>query len=455
MRQDNDLEAQAAKLKNMTEAPVKQLILKLAGPTMVSMMITSIYNLADTFFMGRIGTSATAAVGIAFPLMSIIQAIGFMFGHGSGNYISRALGAQKTEEAEIMASMGFFSALIGGILFSWTGLLFLHPLVRLLGATETMMSYATQYVRIILIGAPWMCASLVLNNQLRFQGNAFFSMIGITSGGILNIILDPLLIFVLNMGIQGAALATIISQLASFCLLFAGTRKSDNLNIHFRNFRPRLRYYVEMFKGGAPSLCRQGIASIATTVMNHSAGIYGDAAVAAISIVTRIMQFFNSMMIGFAQGFQPVCGFNYGAKKYKRVREGFFFCVRVCTVFLTIVAVAAFIFAPMIIRQFRKEDLDVLQIGVLSLRLQCLTLPLSALVMVSNMMMQVLAKVGRASVLALARQGLFLLPLLLILPGFFGLLGIQIAQPISDLISFSLALILETGLLRQLKQNEQ
>ena len=257
---------QEQKLITMTTAPLEKLILKLAVPTMISMMITSIYNMADTFFVGQISggaaeaTSATAAVGVAYPLMAIIQAFGFMFGHGSGNFISRALGSQKTEDAERMAATGFFSAMIAGALLMALGLLFLEPLVRLLGSTDTILPFALSYVRLILIGCPWMTASLVLNNQLRFQGNALFGMIGIVSGGIINMILDPLLIFVLDMGISGAALATIISQAIAFCLLYAGMLKSDNLKIRLKKFTPKPHYFAEMFKGGAPSLFRQGIA---------------------------------------------------------------------------------------------------------------------------------------------------------------------------------------------------
>ena len=267
-----------------------------------------------------------------------------------------------------MAATGFFMALIAGILLMGLGLIFLEPLVRLLGSTDTILPYATSYIRLILIGCPWMTASLVLNNQLRFQGNALFAMIGIGSGGLINMALDPLLIFAFGMGISGAALATIISQLISFCLLLIGTMKSDNLKIRFRNFPPKPHYLAEIFRGGAPSLFRQGIGSIATTILNNAAGAFGDPAIAAMSIVSRVMMFANSLVIGFGQGFQPVCGFNYGAKKYGRVREGFFFCVKVCTLFLVCAAILGLIFAPSILGWFRADDPEVIRIGALALR---------------------------------------------------------------------------------------
>ncbi|MBQ9263208.1 MAG: MATE family efflux transporter [Clostridia bacterium] len=445
----------------MTTAPVEKLILKLAIPTMVAMMITSIYNMADTFFVGQIAaggaaaTSATAAVGVAFPLMAIIQAFGFMFGHGSGNFISRALGQQDTGEAEKMAATGFFMALLAGICLMGLGLIFLQPLVRLLGSTDTIAPYATAYIRLILIGCPWMTASLVLNNQLRFQGNALFAMIGIGSGGLINMALDPLFIFALDMGVSGAALATILSQFISFCLLFAGTVKSDNLKIHWKNFTPKPHYLLEMLRGGAPSLFRQGIGSVATTVLNNAAAAFGDPAIAAMSIVSRVMMFANSLVVGFGQGFQPVCGFNFGAKKYDRVRKGFFFCVKYSTVFLCCMAVLGLVFAPAVVSCFRADDPAVIEIGALALRLQCITLPTVGFVTITNMMMQTTAQTTRASIVALARQGLFFLPLVAVLPQFLGLLGIQVAQPIADGCTFILALVLQTGLLRKIRRMER
>ncbi len=452
---------QTQKYIKMTETPIRPLIIRLALPAMVSMMISSIYNMADTYFVGQLSggstaaTSATAAVGIAFPLMSVIQAIGFMFGHGSGNFISRALGSQNTEEAERMAATGFFSALLAGLFISMLGLIFLEPLARLLGSTDTILPYALSYIRIILIGTPWMCASLVLNNQLRFQGNALFSMIGIGTGGVINIILDPIFIFNLNMGIDGAALATIISQFISFCLLFIGTRKSDNLNIYLKNFTPKAHFYKEIFKGGAPSLFRQSIGSVSTACLNHAAAAFGDPAIAAMSIVSRVMMFANSLVIGFGQGFQPVCGFNYGARKYRRVREAFYFCIQVGTCFLLIVAILGLCFAPTVITLFRGDDPEVIRIGSLALQLQCITLPLAAFINISNMMLQTIAKTGRASLLAISRQGLFFLPLVLLFSSCFGLFGIQLTQPIADGLTFILALYLQLSTLKEIKTLEK
>ncbi len=454
-------EKQSKKLLAMTTQPVEKLVVRLAVPTMVSMMISSIYNMADTFFVGQIAsggaeaTSATAAVGVAFPLMSIIQAFGFMFGHGSGNFISRALGRRDASEAEKMAATGFFMALFAGTALGALGLCFLHPLVRVLGSTETILPYATAYIRLILIGCPWMTAALVLNNQLRFQGNALFAMIGIGSGGVINMLLDPLFIFALDMGVSGAALATIISQLLSFILLFAGVMRSDNLKIRWRNFTPKPHYLAEMLRGGAPSLVRQGIGSVSTTVLNNAAAAFGDPAIAAMSIVSRVMMFANSLVIGFGQGFQPVCGFNFGAKKYDRVRRGFFFCVKYSTVFLAFAAALGLIFAPSVIALFRGDDPAVIEIGAAALRFQCLTLPTFGFVMISNMMMQTTAQTLRASIVAMGRQGLFFLPLIAVLPAALGLRGIQLSQPIADMLTFFLTVVLQLGLLKKIRGLER
>ena len=434
----------------MLTAPIPSLVTRLAVPTIISMLVTSFYNMADTFFVGQIGTSATAAVGVVFSVMAIIQACGFFFGHGSGNYISRALGAGAGEDAGRMAATGFFCALIAGALLALVGIAFIRPLARMLGSTETILPYAVSYMRVILIGAPWMMASLVLNNQLRFQGSAFYSMIGIATGAVLNIALDPLLIFTFNLGIAGAAWATIFSQFVSFCLLLAGTRKGGNLRVRLRNFTPTPRYLVAIVNGGMPSLCRQGLNSVGTICLNVGAGAYGDAAIAAMSIVGRIVLFANSCVIGFGQGFQPVCGFCYGAKRYARVKEAFWFCVQTATAFLCAVAVIAFIAAPGLVAIFRKGDADVAAIGAAALRAQCLTFPLSAWIVMCNMMMQTIGKSVRASILAMARQGLFFVPAVLILPRLFGLFGLEISQAVADVITFLVAIPLQLSVFREM-----
>lgn len=442
--------SQEDKYQMMTEMPIPGLIGRLALPTIISMLITSFYNMADTFFVGKIGTSATAAVGVVFPVMAVIQALGFFCGHGSGNSISRKLGSKDTQTAEELASTGFFGALFLGIAVMVFGLIFLNPLSVLLGSTDTILPYTRSYMGIILLGAPYMTAQLVLNNQIRFQGNAFYSMIGISAGAVLNIILDPLFIFVFHMGISGAALATIISQLVSFILLLRGTRISGCIPIRFRNVRFSAERLKEIAGGGLPSLFRQGLASFATMTLNVAANPYGDAAIAAMSVVSRIAMFAGSALIGFGQGFQPVCGFNYGAGKYDRVKEAFWFCTKLSTVLLFILSIAGAVFSDSLIAIFR-DDADVIRIGATALRFQCVTFILNGWIILNNMMMQTIGKTFYASILAASRQGLFFIPALLILPGFFGLLGIQMAQAVSDVLTFIVTTIIYLLVMKDLQ----
>lgn len=447
---------QEEKVTYMTTQPVNHLVCEMAVPTIISMLVTAFYNMADTFFVGKINTQSTAAVGVVFSVMALIQALGFFFGHGSGNFISRRLGARKYEEANIMAATGFFCAFLCGIVVEVLGLIFLEPIALLLGSTPTILPYTEAYLRIILLGAPFITSSFVLNNQLRFQGSASYAMVGIVSGAVLNIGLDPLFIFVFDMGVGGAALATIISQICSFFLLLQGSRKGGNIQIRFKNFKPNAYYLKEITRGGFPSLCRQGLGSISSVLLNHAAGnyagIYADAAIAGMSIVTRFMMFANSALIGFGQGFQPVCGMNYGAKKYDRVREAFWFCVKYATIFLTVVSIGAFFFAQDIVTLFRKDDMDVIRIGTLALRLQCVSFPLGAWIVMSNMMLQSIGKAVKASLVAAARQGLFFIPLILILPRFFGLLGVQMSQTVADVFALILSIPLCFSVLKELKE---
>ena len=443
-------EKQEQKFHQMTEEPVGQLICRLALPCIISMLVTAFYNMADTFFVGMLkSNSATGAVGVVFSLMAIIQAVGFFFGHGSGNFISRELGKHNYEEASNMAATGFFSALAAGLLICVLGQIFLEPLAYLLGSTDTILPYAKAYLRVILIGAPWMTASLVLNNQLRFQGSAAYAMVGIASGAVLNIGLDPLLIFVFGMGVAGAAWATIFSQFVSFCLLLIGCTKGGNLHIHISRVQLKWPYYAMIIKGGLPSLARQGLASVATICLNQAARSYGDAAIAAMSVVQRIMMFGASAMIGFGQGFQPVCGFNYGARLYHRVKEGFWFCVKTSTVFLFAVGTLGFIFAPQLVALFR-DDPQVIAYGATALRFQCVTFCFQGWVVMSNMMLQTIGRTAPATFLAMARQGVFFIPLVWILSAAFGMLGIQMTQTVSDCLTLICAIPIQLKVLREL-----
>lgn len=441
-----------AKYIKMTQTPIPKLVINLAIPSIISMVITAIYNMADTYFVSQINTSASGAVGVSFSLMAIVQAIGFTMGMGSGNYMAQLLGQKDTENASKVAATGFFTTFGIGVVFSILGMICLNPLVRLLGATPTILPYAIDYTRYIFLGVPFMMSSYVLNNILRYQGSAFYSMFGIGFGGIINIILDPIFIFNLNMGTGGAALATSISQFISFCLLLFASGKGGNLKITFSNFKPNLKLYKEILRIGMPSFYRQSLASITGVILNQTAGPFGDAAIAAMSIVARVFHLAFAALLGFGQGFQPVCGYNYGAKLYHRVVEAFWFCIKVTAIGLTIASIIGFIFAPQIISIFRKDDLKVIEIGVVAMRYQCIAFPLSSWIIINNMLVQTIGKTREASILSLARQGLFFLPLILILPSFLGLTAVQLSQPLADLATFTLALPMGIRVINELKQ---
>ena len=421
----------------LTQAPVHRVIITMAIPTIISMLVTGLYNIADTFFVGKIDTQATAAVGIVFSLMFFVQAMGFFFGHGSGNYISRELGARRHENAVKMASTGFFSSFLVGVIVLILGEIFLTPLSLMLGSTPTILPYTEDYMQVILLGAPFLTSSLTLNNQMRLQGNANFAMYGIVTGAILNVVLDPILIFTCGLGVSGAAWATVIGQTVSFVILFLMTRRGENIAIHFRNFSPSLQRYKEIFYGGSPSMMRQGLACIATMSLNLAAGVYGDSAIAAMSIVGRIAMLSFAVVIGLGQGFQPVCGFCYGAGLYDRLKEAYKFTVTIGTIFLIVLAIIGWMISGTLIGVFR-DDPEVIAIGVVALRWQLCVFPVNALILASNMLAQTCRKPWRANILAAARQGLFFIPLIFILPSYFGLLGVEMCQAVSDVLSFML-----------------
>ena len=439
------------RLQYMLQTPLKKILFSLAIPTIISNLISSFYNLADTYFVGQIGSeSATGAIGIVFPIMSIMQAFGFMFGHGSGNYISRAMGAGKTKEAEKIAITGFVSAFACGLILMLVIWAFTEPIVKILGGTQTIAPYAKRYLIFLLPGIPFLVSSLVLNNQLRYQGNAFYAMIGIVSGAILNIVLDPIFIFKCNLGVAGAALATSLSQMVAFCVLLVGTVKRGAIKLKLKNLSINMSTYVNILKGGLPSLARQGVGSLGGVFLNVAASGYGDSVVAAMSIVSRCSMMASSGIVGFGQGFQPICGFNYGAKKYQRVIDCYWLAVKVTCGALCCISLLGFVFAPNIVSLFLKDNLVVAEIGAKALRFQCLSFPCFSFIIMSNMMLQTIGLTGKATLLAIGRQGIFLILSVSIFPPLLGVLGVQLAQPIADFSTFIMAVPIALGTIRKM-----
>ncbi len=457
---NSDILKSEARYRRLTQTPVPRLVMSLAVPTIISMSISAIYNIVDSWFVGHISTVATAGVGVAFAYQSLIQATGFFFGHGSGNYMSRALGARDTEGAGKMAATGFISSFLLGLVFMALGLCFMTPLSRLLGATPDVVPYSNAYLKWILIATPFLVSQMTLNNQLRLQGNAMLAMIGIAAGAVLNIFFDWLLIDRLDMGVQGASLATLISQFISWCLLFWATTFEGNVHIYLRNYAPSADRLREIGAGGLPSLMRQSLSSISAICMNWAAASYAlegqeASTIAAFTVVARVMQTAMAVILGVGQGFQPVCGFNWGAKRYSRVRESYLFTIGMCVVILLVTSSLGWIFAPNIIAFFRDEDPQLLSIGTTVLRWQCVAFPLVGLTTPTNMLLQNIRRTGRATLLAMSRHGFAFYPTLFILPAIWGLEGLEATMATADVLTFALALPFAISIIRELSARER
>ena len=421
--------------EKMTQTKVSVLILSLGLPTTVSMLVTNIYNVADTYFVGKIGTSASGAIGIVFALMAILQAVGFMFGHGAGSIISRKLGAGEIEDARKFASTSFFCSIMCGVLVALAGIAFIDPFMCMLGSTQTILPYARTYAFFILLAAPAMTSSCVMNNILRYEGKAFFAMIGMTAGAFLNIFGDAFFMRVLHMGIEGAGLSTAISQyISAGILLSVFLRNKTQSRFAIRYFTRDGRDILQIIQTGFPSLVRQGLSSVSTMLLNQQAGYYGDVAIAAMSIVSRVSNFLFCVGLGIGQGYQPVAGFNYGAGKYSRVRQGFLFTWFFGTILLGIFALSGLLQAHTIIGFFSEEQ-RVVDAGTTALRLQCVSLFFLPFAVSANMMFQSIGASKTASFLSALRGGIFYIPLLFMLPVYMKMKGIMLAQPIADLLA--------------------
>lgn len=443
-----------AQYEKMTRTPIPELVVRLSIPAILSMLVTSIYNLVDTAFVGRLGDSASGAVGVVFGLMSIIQAVSFMFGQGSGAIASRKLGERDVEQASTLASTGFFYAFGAGLVIEVVSFLLLDDLVRLLGSTETIAPYAKEYIRFILIAAPFMASSLVLNNLLRYEGKAVLGMVGLITGSLLNIGGDALFMFGLNMGVAGAGLSTGLSQIVSFFILLSMfLRGKTQCRLSIRHVSPRASQVLDIMATGFPSLLRQGLNSLGTVLLNALAGVYGDAAIAAMSIVSRVIMFIFSVGLGVGQGFQPISAFNYGARKYARVRKAYRFTLMLSEGVLALFAVAVLLRSGSVIRYFRDSE-EVIAIGTRALRLQTVAVMLLPFSMVTEMQLQSTGQKLSASLMSALRSGLFFIPTLVILARVRGLAGIQEAQPLAYLFSFGAAILFARSFFRTMPRED-
>ena len=420
--------------KKMTETPVPKLILNLGIPTTISMLITNIYNMADTYFVGTLGESAQAATGVLFTVQAIMQGIAFMLGHGGGTFISRALADKNTKEATTYISSAFFIGGLIGLIITILGLSFLEPLVRFLGSTETILPHAKDYGMWILLAAPFIICSFILNNGLRYEGKAFYAMFGLTAGGLLNILGDYILVMKCGMGVYGAGLATAVSQVVSFTILLFMYLKMAQSTISIKSVSKSIRLYLAIARIGLPSLIRQGLTSVTNGLLNNITKPFGDAAIAAMSVVSRYSNFLMCVGLGMGQGFQPVASFNYQAKKTDRVKKGLLFTTAFGLLFIGTMSAISIIFAEPIISVFQKNT-DVIEIGAKALRFTAIGMMFMPFSVPVNMLYQSIQKPTISSVLSLIRSGMVTIPMLIIGVPILGLLGIQLAQPAADIIA--------------------
>lgn len=440
----------------MLHEPIPKLVVSLAIPTTISQLITTVYNTADTYFVAQIGTSAAAAVGVVFSLMSIIQALGFGLGMGASSLISRCLGARRNAEATRYASSAVTASGLGGILIMILGLAFTEPLMLRLGSTQTILPYSAAYARYILIGAPIMCMAFTMNGILRSEGEASYAMWGLCTGGILNMVLDPLFIFRFGMGISGAALATVISQFVSFSILLSVYLRGKSIvQLSLKYASRNLSDYTLIVTTGAPTFFRQGLASLASALMAISAAPYGDAVVAAVTIANKIYLMVRNIIIGIGQGFMPVAGYNYGGGRYRRVREAFSFSVTIGTVINVLAAVLLYIHAEAVITWFRNDDPEVIAVGIRAIRFVSMAMPFMAFSTYVNQIYQGLGLRLQATILASCRQGICFLPLVLLLPRLLGITGVILLQPGADMLTFLIMIPFQIVLNRNLKQLEK
>ena len=449
------MDSASQKYIKMTETPIPRLVITLGIPTTISMLITNIYNMADSFFVSQISQSAGGATSVVFGIMTILQAFGFMFGHGAGSQISRFLGKQDSQNASKYASTSFFYSLLCGIIILVGGLIFLEPLMMLLGSTETILPYAKDYGMWILIAAPAMTASCVLNNILRYEGMATLAMIGLTTGGVLNIILDPVFIFALDMGISGAGLATAISQYISFgILLYMFLSKRTQSKLSIKHIDKNFKTIGSIIKEGLPSFARQGLNSVSTVVLNAQAKPFGDLAIAAMGYVSKTAGLIFSVGLGIGQGFQPVVGFNYGAKKYERVRKASVFTFLFSTAFLGVISLVCYIFANDIMYLFGSNS-EVARIGGVALKMFCISMLFFPVSVVATMLFQSIGKSVSALILSCLQNGLLLIPMYYILPIFMDITGIQVARPLAYILSAFASAPMLIIFLRKLSKKEQ
>lgn len=442
--------------KLLGEGPVMSTLFKLAIPGIIGMMISAIYNMVDTMFVGGLNdTRAMAAVGIALPIFMLIAGIGTMFGVGAASYISRLLGEGKKDLSDQVASTTFFTAIVVAVGLMLFGITLIEPLLRAFGATTEIMDHAKAYGTILFIGAPFTVLNMVFNNIIRAEGNAKFSMIAIVLGAVINIVLDPILMFGLNMGLAGAATATVIAQGISTAFLMSYyVLKKNYVSIHIKKIKPTKELYGQIMKIGAATFARQALASIAIGLTNIMAKEFGIVAVAAVGVSLKIFLIPLYCLFGFCQGYQPLAGYSYGSKKFQRLKEATRMTILITTVFAVLATGIIMLFTQIILAGFTKDP-EVIDAGSSALRAMSLALPYLGYQMVNTNLFAALGRGKESIILSLARQGIFFIPAILIMPNFLGFNGVIYAQPVADFLTVALTIILVKRLHKQLDREAQ
>lgn len=445
----------AIRYQLMTTEKVPKLIISMAIPAIISQIVSSLYSLADTYFVSSIGTAATAAPGVAFPILLIIQAISLMFAVGAGSLASRQLGATENEEANKTVSTAFFLSVFIGTLLGIVCLILLKPIMVLCGATDTILPYACDYAFWIILATPFYSASFVLSYVIRQEGNVRLATIGTITGAIVNCILDPLFIYVFNWGIVGAAVATSLSQIVSFAIMFTHIiRGKCVLKLSWKYFSVKWNRLWEICKVGAPNLFQSALLVVGQIMLNNAAKAYGDAPLAGMNVVTKVANIIILSLNGFGQGFQPMCGYCYGAKLYERIKEGLWFTLKAGMTIIVVLSTISYILAPEIIGLFRAGDAEVIDVGSKIMRAHMVVMPFYTITVVANMMFLSCGEALKAAIVTLARNGIVFIPLILILPKLFYLNGVIWAQPLSDAITFIISSVLLVVELKTLSQKE-
>ena len=440
----------------MLNEPISRLIPKMAIPTIVAFLINSIYSLADTYFVSSLGTNATAAVSVNASLDQLIMMAGSMLAVGANSYIARLLGQGNEKKASQVLSTAFFLAMGLGTVLMLFGSIFMTPMVRLLGATPTCEQYSIDYATYVLYAAPFMAANFVMNQCLRSEGSATLSMVGMGFGGILNCFLDPIFIFGFDMGVAGASLATAISKWVSFAILiFPYLTRRSLLHLSIRNFHPTADILSKIVSVGSSSMFRSGLSVVAGILLNSIAGDISDSVLAAVGVCNKVMMFPFSIILGFGNGFQPVAGFNWGAKRYDRVQESYRFSAKVALIGSAVMAVLVAVFADPLIVLFAGTDEEMRRIGVICMVSQCIALPIHGWVAVVNMLCAGLGNAKGALALSTARQGTCFLPIVFPLFWAFGAYGVACVQAAADVLSLLLALPIVRGMKKKIAQAQQ